>query len=258
MTRTTIMTGVNILVLVLVVLFSGLGHTMAQTIQDVLVTNTGANPVPIQSALKPFQKQLSLNLSNNQTYASVQFVTPATQCLVLEDVSFAFNGGDPLTVADLDLVTTAGGVIGRSYLPPPVAPAKVFIQQVTLYADPGSTVYVQLNLASNPSGYTELFTVTLSGSLHPCVTGGPTVRGVASFSAHTRGTHTTFASRMGVPSGVLGFELYAGSHRLTNHMIPTHRSRDYKYVAGHTNRRPFALHVLLAGGGELTLLPTRA
>ena len=86
---------------------------------------------------------------------------------------------------------------------------------------------------------------------------GTTSAYVAHFVAQ-RGQHAiTFGWRMAMRRGVLGFDLYAGAHRLNAHTIAVHNGPIYHYTAraGETEigSRGFTLRVLLAGGQHITV-----
>jgi len=84
----------------------------------------------------------------------------------------------------------------------------------------------------------------------------PTVARVARFTAHQAGRALIFRWRMTVSSGVAGFNLYAGRHRLNARIIPTHQGLAYRYQVHGTGSGPFRLHVLYRDGHQ-TIVPAR-
>ena len=82
---------------------------------------------------------------------------------------------------------------------------------------------------------------------------GVTAARVSRFTVSHHGRTLLFRWRMALQSGVLGFDLFAGQHRLNAHTIPAHRAAAYRFSTGRRGDAPFTLHVLLAGGGQVTL-----
>jgi len=82
---------------------------------------------------------------------------------------------------------------------------------------------------------------------------GVTAARVSRFTVSHHGRTLLFRWRMALQSGVLGFDLFAGQHRLNAHTIPAHRAAAYRFSTGRRGHAPFTLHVLLAGGGQVTL-----
>ncbi len=82
---------------------------------------------------------------------------------------------------------------------------------------------------------------------------GVTAARVSRFTVSRHGRILLFRWHMALQSGVLGFDLFAGQHRLTAHTIPAHRAAAYRFSTGRRGHAPFTLHVLLAGGGQVTM-----
>lgn len=83
--------------------------------------------------------------------------------------------------------------------------------------------------------------------------GAPTAARVSRFSVQHSGTLLAFRWRLAVSRGVLGFNLYAGSHRLNHRMIPAHRNPSYRTSIRWSGHGPYTLHVLETGGHEVTM-----
>ena len=83
----------------------------------------------------------------------------------------------------------------------------------------------------------------------------PTIARVASFSVRRvrTGAGSRLAShwRMVQVGGVVGFNLYAGSHRLNGHIIRVHAAASYRYSVHWSGHGPYRLETLLATGGSL-------
>jgi hypothetical protein len=83
----------------------------------------------------------------------------------------------------------------------------------------------------------------------------PTIARVASFGVRRvrtgAGSRLTSHWRMVRAGGVLGFNLYAGSHRLNGHIIRVHAAASYRYSVHWSGHGPYRLETLLATGGSL-------
>jgi len=87
----------------------------------------------------------------------------------------------------------------------------------------------------------------------------PTVARVTRFTARHAGPALIFRWRIPVSSGVAGFNLYAGRHRLNARIIPAHHGVAYRYQVHWTGAAPlgpFRLHVLYRDGHQ-TVVPAR-
>jgi len=218
------LTLVNVLILGLVIGGSGLGTAAAQTISNVFVTNTNNNPVPTQEVNRAFQYSATIDVSPGQLSNLVSFTVPSGQCLVVETVPYDAAVPNDSALSGVEVDTIGGGVSG-SYIVSPGSGTyanRYGLQQMRVYADQNSTGYIDTQL-TNSSSIGSIVRVSLAGTLHPCLGSGPTVRGVANFTVRTHGAQTLFHWRMGITSGVAGFDLYAGKQRLTAQ--PHRRSR---------------------------------
>lgn len=83
---------------------------------------------------------------------------------------------------------------------------------------------------------------------------GPTAARVARFTVHRSAGTIIFHWRIAVSTDVVGFELYAGRHRLNHKPIAPHRGRAYHFRATWTGDGPFALDVELVDGRHLRVL----
>jgi len=82
---------------------------------------------------------------------------------------------------------------------------------------------------------------------------GTTVARISRFVAHRHGASLRFTWRLTVSTDVVGFDLYAGNHRLNAHTIPVHVSPVYHYRVTGTIHGHSTLHVLLRDGRQLTV-----
>ena len=81
----------------------------------------------------------------------------------------------------------------------------------------------------------------------------PSAERVTRFSVRPHGRVVTFRWRVSEPSGIAGFNLYAGTRRLNPHIISAHAGRSYKFTTRHPGRGPFSLHVILDDGHEIVV-----
>lgn len=90
----------------------------------------------------------------------------------------------------------------------------------------------------------------------------PTVSYVASFTATRRHAmdrawwNVTFHWTMANAVGVVGFNLYAGTHRLNSKVISRHTRRTYAFATRWTGKERYTLHVLLSRGQDV-VVPSR-
>lgn len=83
--------------------------------------------------------------------------------------------------------------------------------------------------------------------------GAPTAAHVSLFTAQQTGRQLHFTWTLRPASGVIGFSLYAGTHRLNQRPIPTHRSSLYRYTARWAGHGPYTLHLIMRNGQDLTV-----
>ncbi|MDQ2741328.1 MAG: hypothetical protein M3Z66_03395 [Chloroflexota bacterium] len=65
------------------------------------------------------------------------------------------------------------------------------------------------------------------------------------------GTGIVFHWRLAISEGVVGFNLYRGTHRLNRHLILVHAIPSYQFRTPWTGQGAFALHVVLWNGQDL-------
>jgi len=78
--------------------------------------------------------------------------------------------------------------------------------------------------------------------------GGPTAARIAHFTARPRGNRMLFRWHMTSNSDIVGFNLYANSHRLNRSIILPHAAHVYRYTVRWTGVARFVLYVQLADG----------
>lgn len=81
----------------------------------------------------------------------------------------------------------------------------------------------------------------------------PTVARVARLTMHRWGAQLSFHWRMAETAGIVGFNLFAGKHRLNPQPIRPHHAASYRYRALWSGHGPYALQVLLANGRHSTV-----
>jgi len=85
------------------------------------------------------------------------------------------------------------------------------------------------------------------------VPASPTLARVARFSAIRHGATVNFSWRLTRTSGILGFDLYAGQHRLNPHLIRGTSRKEYHYRIRGLKRGPFTLRVILTNGRPVAI-----
>ncbi len=78
----------------------------------------------------------------------------------------------------------------------------------------------------------------------------PTAARVSAFGVSHAGKNLVFHWQRASRSGVVGFNLYAGTHRLNGQLIPVHACAAYRYTTRWT-ARPYALHTTLRDGRQI-------
>lgn len=147
---------------------------------NVVVTNTAAQPVPVKNldnpAKQPFQWHNSGVVATGSDRADFTFQVPAGKRLVIEqlsgEASVVSSSG---TVPRFLIASFAGGAVASGYAPATyvgndlgMAPAVYANQQLRMYADPGTTVSVEVQRSTdNVGGYSGHvnFTVSVTGYL---------------------------------------------------------------------------------------------
>jgi len=147
---------------------------------NVVVTNTPAQPVPVKEqnnpAFQPFQWQGQPGVSLGNNYTITTFTVPAGKRLVIEEISAQVYVSGAVTgeVPRLILGTQAGGAWVNTFTPMTyagnegVSPTYAASQPLRMYADPGSTVDVELKRSSDLNGNysgTLISTITVTGYL---------------------------------------------------------------------------------------------
>ena len=145
---------------------------------NVVVTNSPAQPVPVKEqnnpAFQPFQwqGQPTVALGNSDTITT--FTVPAGKRLVIEGISAQVYVSGAVTgeVPRLILGTNAAGVWANTFTPMTYvgnsgpSPSYAVSQPLRMYADPGSTVDVELRRSTDLNGnYTGILisTITVTG-----------------------------------------------------------------------------------------------
>lgn len=81
----------------------------------------------------------------------------------------------------------------------------------------------------------------------------PTAARVARLTAQRHGAAITFRWHMAVATGVAGFNLYAGSHRLNQRLVHVHRAPSYRYHVHYGGTRRLSLHIVLVTGRQVSV-----
>jgi len=81
----------------------------------------------------------------------------------------------------------------------------------------------------------------------------PTAAHVSLFTAQRTGRQLHFTWTLRAAGSVIGFSLYAGTHRLNQRPIATHRSSLYRYTARWAGHGPYTLHLIMRNGQVLTV-----
>ena len=84
---------------------------------------------------------------------------------------------------------------------------------------------------------------------------GSTFAPVQRFTARTAGTRVHFHWQLARQDGIAGFDLYAGSHRLNQHLIPVHGTTAYHYTVNWQKQSRFKLDVIFTDGRHLSVAP---
>jgi len=160
-----------------------------------------------------------------------------------------------LPAADCQYTTTSPGAITINVPLSDVAEANPISN--TLYSVNASTqtLAAPANSSPNLNGIggvpPNLVDVAPTYDFNPSVS--PTAAQVQRFSARRSGGRLQFSWTMKASDTVLGFLVYAGSHRLNHSLIPAHRSPAYRYSVHWTGKGPYSLHVLLSGGRQMSV-----
>ncbi|MDQ2743156.1 MAG: hypothetical protein M3Z66_12800 [Chloroflexota bacterium] len=86
----------------------------------------------------------------------------------------------------------------------------------------------------------------------PCRS-NPTAAHVSRFSAARHGGSMTFHWNTAIRTGIAGFAVYAGSHRLNAQPIPVHQAHAYTYRSRWTGHGPYALRILMTNGTQRSI-----
>jgi hypothetical protein len=111
-------------------------------------------------------------------------------------------------------------------------------------SDACSSANVTTTLQGSPGGSSDGFVAEFSSAASTAVH-------LSRFQVMRRGSLLAIRWHMASSVGVAGFVLYAGSHRLTSHLIPVHPSRDYHLTVRWAVHGPVSLHLFLTDGQEL-------
>jgi hypothetical protein len=111
------------------------------------------------------------------------------------------------------------------------------------------------------SAHTGCATFTITGSTTPSIsqltatpfasTTGPTYAPIQAIHVTIMQGILTMRWRVASNAGILGFQVYANHHRLTNRLIAVHGSRAYRYTALYRGKGPYVLRVLMRSGQVL-------
>jgi hypothetical protein len=86
------------------------------------------------------------------------------------------------------------------------------------------------------------------------VTPNPTTPArVSRLSVHRQGHVVTFRWHVAIPSGIVGFNLYAGKSRINSHVIASHTGRDYTARVSTAHSGPYRLGVILSSGKVISV-----
>ncbi len=85
------------------------------------------------------------------------------------------------------------------------------------------------------------------------IAAAPTAAHVSLFTAQRTGRQLHFTWTLRTAGSVIGFSLYAGTHRLNQRPIATHRSSLYRYTARWAGHGPYTLHLIMRNGQVLTV-----
>jgi hypothetical protein len=115
------------------------------------------------------------------------------------------------------------------------------------YTVSGSHTYATTGPYTIGTDITDVGGSTASTSTSNCMV---TAARVSSARVVRHAADVVFHWRMGIQSGVVGFNLYVGTHRLNPRVVPVHRSRQYTYTARWSRPGHFSLQVLLRSGQQ--------
>jgi hypothetical protein len=125
------------------------------------------------------------------------------------------------------------------------------------------TIWAPISATIDTSTHSGCATFTITSSTAPSLsdlsttpfatTNSPTYSPVGSLYASTHHGILTLRWRVGSNVGILGFQVYAKHHRLTNRLIAVHRSRAYHYTALYRGKGPYVLRVLMRSGQVLSV-----
>ncbi len=76
--------------------------------------------------------------------------------------------------------------------------------------------------------------------------GGPTMSRLAQVSVHRTGGFIVVRWRLADQTGIAGFNLYAGTHRVNQQLIPVDRASSYRYAARWIGSGPFSVRAVRA------------
>jgi len=140
------------------------------------------------------------------------------------------NQGNPLTVVDALSRTTTNTYDALNDLTSTTDP--LGLMTVMMYDGRGN---LQCTIRNAQTGQT-------------CAS--PTAARVSRLVMQRHNAHILFRWHLATAAGVVGFNLFAGTHRLNPHVIQAHSSPNYRYRALWSGSGPFALHILFADGHQ--------
>jgi hypothetical protein len=127
--------------------------------------------------------------------------------------------------------------------------------------NPGADSWQQVKPASVVTMVNGCLQATLTGSTTPNLSDlngallagspSPTAAYVSGLNVVRRGTRVVVHWRLVETQGVLGFNLYAGRHRINRRLVLLHRSRMYVVSYTWTGHGPYRLGVVLRNGREV-------
>ncbi len=96
--------------------------------------------------------------------------------------------------------------------------------------------------------------VTVSKVAADLSQGNPTMARVTRLAVFRRPGQVEFGWRLaGRVTGVIGFDMYAGTHRLNRHLLPRHLARSYHFVSPWHGSGPFSLHLVPVNGPDMVV-----
>ncbi len=179
----------------------------------------------------------------------------------LPSVSASINPGygDAGSKTTVSGTNYGAGEAVTAYFDCTVAPCTGKTAMGTANAASDGTLSLPATIPSNAAPATT-YTIGVLGSpskgfttVSYTVTGGPTAARLSGLALHRHGSTLLLSWRLAHPAGVLGFDLFAGSTRLTTRTIPVHAARQYRYRTTESTAGRYSLEVILRNGGRIVI-----